>query len=537
MTQKKLWSRVNHTVGYILYIFIIAYFVWSLVNIIGDFNNELNAGGQVLNIIALVVEVIGFFFALYFAIQLIDGVLKVGEVHYDLKKITGKAKVSVIVPIHNVQHQVLEDTLIGFSKQSYTNFELWVADDSPNETLRTKCEEITNKHNFTYYYEPNDRFKAHMVNIVIPKTDGELLVFFDVDHIPDKDILTKFVAIMEQYPEFAFIQAKFGFRNVTNLLHVWEAMSLMQTFCSENARRKIGTVLYSGSTAVFRREDGYPLPEEQMTEDFDHSIKLIMEGKKGYFLDEIGSHSLVPETMPHQISQLFRWFTGQSGAMSDHAGGLIKNVLKRKMKFRQAIDIVFSSLLVVAATSFYFLGIIYTVLYFLKVPLVRAWFLGQLWLIVIVSFTFIIYFATITATTLYSMKSATFPLKLWHIPFFLTFGSLTAPFYLIPAFKGLFGKNKMIPGKTQWNKKVPLYAWGSFFSVIGLFFLWLTTDAVIQQLCANKLISCYHSLPYANFYFMLFGLVGLTLAFCLPFVFATSKIFKPQIYEEKHIYH
>jgi hypothetical protein len=250
--------------------------------------------------------------------------------------------------------------------------------------------------------------------------------------------------------------------------------------------------------------------------------------------------SLVPETISHQISQLFRWFTGQSGALYDHGWSLLKGTIKRKIRFRQAIDIVFSSLLVVAATSFYFLGVIYAVLYFAKIHLIRALELGQIWLIIILSLTFIIYFATITATTLYSMKSATFPLKLYHVPFFLTFGSLTAPFFLIPAFKGIVGKNKLIPGKTQWNKRIPIYRNAAIFSLIGLFFMYITVDSILQQLCAwNESVFgfCYYTNPYLNYFFALFGMIALTLTFSLPFMFFASKIFKPKIYEEKHIYH
>ncbi len=541
MHRRLIWSRINHIIGYILYCSIATYFVWSLINIILNIGTHepLTVGGMILNILALIIEVISFFIALYFAIQLIDGVLRVGEIPYNLEALTGKTKISVIVPIHNVQPIVLEETLIGFTEQTYSNYEVWVADDSPDENLREQSKQLSEKHNAIYYYEENDRFKAHMLNLVIPKTSGDVIAFFDVDHIPKPDILAKFAAIMDQYPEFAFIQAKFGFRNVTNFLHVWEAMSLTQQFCSENARRKIGTVLYSGSTACFRRDYAYPIPEGKMTEDFDHSVNLIMEGKKGYFLDEIGSMSLVPETMAHQISQLFRWFTGQSGIMHDYAGKLIKHTLKRKLKLRQSLDIVLSSLLVVAATSFYFLGIFYAIIYLLRIPLVRAATLGQWWLIIILSLTFIIYFATISATTMYTMNSATFPLKVWYVPFFLLFGSFTAPFFLIPAFKGLFGKHNMIPGKTKWNKKIPIYRYGAIFNVVGIFFLFLTVDSILQQLCYYYTLSfCYLPEPYyRNFFFTLFAVIGLTLGFILPFLAISIKVFKPKIYYEEHIYH
>ena len=538
MSKSGFWSKVNHSVGFILYSFIGAYFIWSLVNIIGDFNDELNLGGQILNILALFVEIFGFIFALYFAIQLIDGVLRVGEVPYDLSKITGDTTVSAIVPIHNVQPDVLEETIQGFKQQTYTNFDLWVADDSPNEELRIACKNVCEKNDVKYYYEDNKNFKSGMLNLVIPKTKGSLIAFFDVDHIPTPDILEKFVAIMEQYPEFSFIQAKFCFRNVKNLLHVWEAMGLMQAFCSENARRKINTVLYNGTTAIFRREDCYPIPEGKMTEDYDLSIRLIFEGKQGYFLDEIGSMSLVPETMPHQISQSFRWFRGQSGAMFDYAFKLIKLVLQRKIKLIQAIDIYFSSFLVIGATSFYVLGALYAITYLTRTALVRAWNLGHIWLIVITLLTGIIYLATLSATTIYSMNSATFPLKYWHIPFFLSFGSMVSPFYMIPAFKGLIGRNKLIPGKTKWNKKIPIYRIATIYSLVGLFFLYLMVDSVFQQICYyHDLGFCYYADPYRNFLFLLFALVGFSLAFCLPFIFMTQKMFVPKVYEDKHIYH
>ncbi len=538
MNRRTFWSRVNHLIGLILYCFIAAYFIWSLVNIIGDFNLELNVVGQILNILALFVEIFGFVFALYFAIQLIDGVLKVGEIPYDIEKITGETKVSVIVPTHNVQASVLEETIKGFSLQTYSNFDLWVADDSPNEDLRQACVKVCKKYDVKYYYEDNKRFKSGMLNIVIPKTKGSLIAFFDVDHIPTSGILDKFVAIMEQYPEYSFIQAKFGFRNVTNRLHIWEAMGLMQAFCSENARRKIDTVLYNGTTAIFRREDCFPIPEEKMTEDYDLSLNLIFNNMKGYFLDEIGSMSLVPDTMAHQISQSFRWFTGQSGAMFDYAIRLVKLVFQRKIKLRQAIDIAFSSFLVVGATSFYTLSVLYSIIYFARIPLVRAWNLGHIWLIIITALTAIIYLATITATTIYSMNSASFPLKYWHIPFFLSFGSMISPFYIIPAFRGLIGQNKLIPGKTMWNKKIPIFRIASIYSVFGLFFLYLTVDSIFQQLCYYYTLGfCYYADPYRNFFFLLFALVGFTLTFCLPFMAITKKYFKTKIYEDKHIYH
>jgi len=97
----------------------------------------------------------------------------------------------------------------------------------------------------------------------------------------------------------------------------------------------------------------------------------------------------------------------------------------------------------------------------------------------------------------------------------------------------------MIPGKTQWNKKIPIYRYGVIFNVIGIFFLYLTVDSILQQLCATILKnSCtLYAVPYENFFFSLFAVIGFTLGFILPFLAISMKVFRPKIYDEEHIYH
>ncbi len=526
--NKSQLSKVNHLIGYILYVFIIFYGIMSLVSLIINYNS-LGILGFIINISALTFEVLGPFYSIYFMVQLIDGVLQVGEIKYDLSAVSNTVKVSVIVPIHNVNPVILKDTLMGFKNQSYTNFDVWVGDDSTDSTLRAQSEKVTKECGYTYYYEQNDKFKAHMINLILPKLDGDFVAFFDVDHIPEKDILAKFVAILEQYPEYSFVQSKYGFRNAKNWLHVWEAMSLTQLFCSQNARRKMDTVLYQGSTACFRRDAIKSLPEGLMTEDYAHSVRLMSQGKKGYFLDELGSMSLVPETIDHQLSQLYRWSCGNSGTLVGHP----RELFKSKTTFRQALDIIFSSTVILVATSFYFLGVFYGLLYLLKLPIYRVLGLNMISLLVMPIGTFGVYFISLCATTWYTSVSGTFPLKIYHVPFFLMFGSFTAPFLLIPVILGMFRKDRLTTrkdGKKSWNKKLPLYTWGAIFSLIGLCF---STLAVIAIFDFMGIITWYGY----NLFFIIFGIIGLTLTFSLPFIFITKRIFKSKLYESINIFH
>ncbi|GAH27328.1 unnamed protein product, partial [marine sediment metagenome] len=87
-------------------------------------------------ILSLILEILGPIYMIYFLVQLVDGFLKIGELDYDINAINEQKKVSVIIPIHNVPILVLEETLVGLTKQTYKNFDVWVGDDSPDENLR-----------------------------------------------------------------------------------------------------------------------------------------------------------------------------------------------------------------------------------------------------------------------------------------------------------------------------------------------------------------------------------------------------------------
>lgn len=98
-------SKINHLVGIILYIGIFTYFITSLVSLILHFS-DLKVHGFILNLFALLFETLGPLYAVYFMIQLIDGILNVGEISYNIDKMTEFPKVTVIVPIHNVNPAV-----------------------------------------------------------------------------------------------------------------------------------------------------------------------------------------------------------------------------------------------------------------------------------------------------------------------------------------------------------------------------------------------------------------------------------------------
>ncbi len=522
--SNKAIHKINHLIGILFYATFAVYFILSLISIIRE-SVLLGAGGIILNILSLILEILGPIYMIYFLVQLIDGFLKIGEVDYDINAINEQKKVSVIIPIHNVPILVLEETLVGLTEQTYKNFDVWVGDDTPNEKLRKEYENLCNKYNFTYFYAENKKLKAGMLNLVIPKTKGDYVTFFDVDHVPTEDILAKFVAILNQYPEFEFVQAKYGFRNATNVLHVWSAMTTSQIFCSQNARRSFGAVLFQGASACFRRSGVQQIPENVVIEDYSHSISLMTQKKQGYFLDEFAAQTLLPSTLDHQMSQLYRWIKGQTSSFVAH----IKDILMGRLSFKQSADLFFTSTIIFGVTSFYELGFVYGFMYLFKTPYFRALGLDSLSQIIMPILIMIIYGGTFAIMIIYFIKSKFLQLKAYNVPFYVIFGGLASPYLKLAALDGLLS-SLFRSKKSEWNKKIKLGLWGAFFSTIGILFFGLT---VISTLDLIGIVNYYGD----NFYFAIFLAIGFALTFVLPFILIARNKFKTADFEEKHIFH
>ncbi|NHK31316.1 MAG: glycosyltransferase [Asgard group archaeon] len=524
------WGKIiNHSFGILFYLIFLVYFGSSIAALIIKFD-EIKTIGLILNLIVLFAELIGPIYATYFMIQLIDGLLKVGEIRYDISKIKNPPKVDILIPIHNVQPKLLEITLNGCGKLTYPNFNVIVGDDNSKSEYAKACEAVVKKKNYLYHYEDKRSFKAGIINRLLERTDGKYIVLLDSDQIPKKDIIEKFVAILEQYPEYAFVQAKFNFANVSNLLQVWDSMAYCQVFCAQGGKRHTKTVLFNGTSSCIRREILYPLPEKRLSEDFDKSISIAAQGFYGYFLDEIAGEGILCESFEHKMSQQFRWSTGQIGAVKDH----IKDFFKSKMKPRQSLDYFIVSTFIFLLTAFYFIALLYVAIYFMDIKVPRAFGIDQLAFIIMPLVIGIVYTGTFFSVAIYCSKTDVFKFKIWHVPFFILFGGLIAPFLIIPSVMGLFGKNKIKGKKTVWNRKIKLVLIGTIYSIIGLFFAGLTVVAFLDMINVFDLF--YTGTQY---FFQIFLSVAFMLGFALPFVLISKKVFKRQKHylDEENIYY
>ena len=137
----------------------------------------------------------------------------------------------------------------------------------------------------------------------------------------------------------------------------------------------------------------------------------------------------------------------------------------------------------------------------------------------------------ITVTTIYSIKTSKHKLNIIHILLFLLFSAIVAPILFIPTVRGLLGKNKLIPGKTKWNRKLRLYLISAVLSLFGLVYCGLS---ILSILDASGVINWY---PEINFFYFIFITIAFMLTSSLPFVSIAKKLYRESdILEEDNVY-
>ena len=106
-------------------------------------------------------------------------------------------KISVIMSSYNAESW-LEKVLIGFSCQTFSDFEVIVADDGSREATKQLIERLRKELNLAIvhvWHEDNGFQKSQILNKAVVAAQGEYLIFTDGDCIPRKD----FVAIHNTY--------------------------------------------------------------------------------------------------------------------------------------------------------------------------------------------------------------------------------------------------------------------------------------------------------------------------------------------------
>lgn len=222
--------------------------------------------------------------------------------------------VDVLIPIYKEPLEILERTLVAARALRYPNARLHVCDDGHRDEVAA----LARRFGASYWRGPKSHAKAGNLNNALGRTDGELVVIFDTDHVPTTDFLEETVPHFID-PQLGFVQTPHHFRNPDVFQHAFRAAGRipneqdMFNHGIQSERDGWGGAFFVGSGAVFRRKalesvGGFKLLS--ITEDIHTSQHIHAAGWKSAFVDRDIAVGLSAENLASYIVQRRRWMLG-----------------------------------------------------------------------------------------------------------------------------------------------------------------------------------------------------------------------------------
>jgi cellulose synthase (UDP-forming) len=244
--------------------------------------------------------------------------------------------VDILVPCYTEGTEILRRTLIGALQIQYPNKKIFLLDDSrveeedhpghPEEAerhraLRREREQLCRELGVTRICRDlHPHAKAGNLNYALRRTQGELVAFFDADHVPVSSFLQTTVGFFQD-PTVALVQTPHHFYNADaferNLYLEGRAPAEQMLFYHliQKGNDFWNSAFFCGSCAVIRRkalESVGGIATETVTEDAHTSLKMHAKGWRSVYLDIPQAAGLATESFAAHLTQRSRWAIGMS---------------------------------------------------------------------------------------------------------------------------------------------------------------------------------------------------------------------------------
>ena len=223
--------------------------------------------------------------------------------------------VEVLVPSCGEPLPVVERCLRACLGLDYPHFQVWLLDDARRPQLEELCRQLGCR----YLSRPDRRHaKAGNLNHALSLLEGELLVVFDADVVPQHTFLRRTVGLFAD-PSVALVQTPQSYMNadpvIRNLgLERW-LMPDEEYFYRwiEPTRQAVNAVVCAGTSFLVRRSalvavGGFETGTA--SEDLATGIRLNAAGHRMLYLNEKLSAGLAPPTLLAMAHQRSRWASG-----------------------------------------------------------------------------------------------------------------------------------------------------------------------------------------------------------------------------------
>ena len=185
------------------------------------------------------------------------------------------------------------------------------------EQLREMCEEIGCIH---MTRKDNNHAKAGNINNAFNRTQGDLVLILDCDHIPSRQFLLHTVGFFYD-PKVSFVQTPHWFYNPDpferNLLTDGKVPVGNELFYKvlQKGNDYWNAAFFCGSAALIRKTHALEvggIAVETVTEDCHTALRLHSRGYKSIYYDKIMVAGLAPDTFSAYVGQQVRWARGMA---------------------------------------------------------------------------------------------------------------------------------------------------------------------------------------------------------------------------------
>ena len=225
-------------------------------------------------------------------------------------KTTPDRSVDVYVCTYDEPTEVVMATLAGCRALAYPHT-TWLLDDG----RRPEMEEMAKLAGARYLTrDDNSHAKAGNLNAALPRTEGDLVLVLDADHVPMPDALDALVGYFDD-ERMAVVQTPHDFFNHDSAQHYsvgrHEQSLFYRVVCPGKDRH--GAAYWCGSAALINRHALLEIggvATETIAEDFHTTIRLLRHGWHSRYHDEVLVQGLAPHDLDGYLLQRDRWARG-----------------------------------------------------------------------------------------------------------------------------------------------------------------------------------------------------------------------------------
>jgi cellulose synthase (UDP-forming) len=218
--------------------------------------------------------------------------------------------VDIYVCTYDEPIEVVSATLAGCRALTYPHT-TYLLDDG----RRPEMEELAKLAGARYLTRPdNSHAKAGNINAALCRTEGELVLMLDADHVPMPDALDAMVGYFDD-ERMALVQSPHDFFNHDSVQHYvvgrHEQSLFYRVVCPGKDRH--GAAYWCGSAALIRRQALLEIggvATETIAEDFHTTIRMQRGGWKSRYHDEVLVQGLAPHDLDGYLLQRDRWARG-----------------------------------------------------------------------------------------------------------------------------------------------------------------------------------------------------------------------------------